>query len=677
MPLKKGNSRAAVSSNIRELKATGRPQKQAVAIALATARRRADGGRIADMVAPTTSRKADRGVMPTLVDEIGRAVIDFYFGGSHQAASFPAEGAPKTTTGRRTPLAAAKPQRIDLAALRAARDPRPANPGEDDEPGFADGGGTISEEDDFRNLSPIDALRAEHALMNAAEPDEATKAQNAEALARSVPIVSNALGVRDYDQAATDYREAAGRDDQGGMENAGRRKLIAAASAVMPSMPKIGPGAVAGAADRAGVFALERDPAKVELARTLVDKAPKSVGVRDMDQMNQTVHKLTGLTFGAEGAPMKEIPDTNMKIIGRPESFKPKRLDEVIDHPRLFQETGKLNLRETPVVFDEDIAKNVKSRILPDGTFSIYSTGAKTERGLKENLIKMLQYKLSEAGDLAGSVRHGLGKNLQRLDNTATAVEQSMMRGEIPVELGQPYVAQLRRQLDDLKQDHAWASGRWEGRGEPPAATIDRDISRRGAGNIVSKQAQRRLRGGDAYPMSDQPIALPRQIVIPQNLDSPEKLREFVTNWARYGQGRRFASGGRVKRALDRAHGKLATGGGFKGDTGGREDAVPVKVPAGVYVIPADVVSALGQGNSLAGMRVLSGLFPKPRAKKEGVKRGVGIIVSHGEFLIPVDQVEKLGDGDVNKGHQLLDQFVVHARQKNIQHLQALPGPKQ
>ena len=39
MPLKKGKGKAVVSANIRELKASGRPQRQAVAIALAEARR--------------------------------------------------------------------------------------------------------------------------------------------------------------------------------------------------------------------------------------------------------------------------------------------------------------------------------------------------------------------------------------------------------------------------------------------------------------------------------------------------------------------------------------------------------------------------------------------------------------------------------------------------------------
>ncbi len=40
MPLEKGKSRKVISSNIRELKMSGRPHKQAIAIALDKARKK-------------------------------------------------------------------------------------------------------------------------------------------------------------------------------------------------------------------------------------------------------------------------------------------------------------------------------------------------------------------------------------------------------------------------------------------------------------------------------------------------------------------------------------------------------------------------------------------------------------------------------------------------------------
>src|SRR5271170_8068816 len=41
----------------------------------------------------------------------------------------------------------------------------------------------------------------------------------------------------------------------------------------------------------------------------------------------------------------------------------------------------------------------------------------------------------------------------------------------------------------------------------------------------------------------------------------------------------------------------------------GRTDHVPMHVQSGAYVIPADIVSSIGQGNSLNGLAVLRGMF--------------------------------------------------------------------
>lgn len=129
-------------------------------------------------------------------------------------------------------------------------------------------------------------------------------------------------------------------------------------------------------------------------------------------------------------------------------------------------------------------------------------------------------------------------------------------------------------------------------------------------------------------------------------------------------------------RALDLAR-RYATGGAVHagpvvGATGGRTDALPISVEAGSYVVSADVVSALGEGNSLAGFKALEKMFGKP----SGVRGApVDIKISDGEFVISPSQVAKVGGGDIQQGHKALDQWMRRARAANVKNLSQLPPP--
>jgi hypothetical protein len=116
--------------------------------------------------------------------------------------------------------------------------------------------------------------------------------------------------------------------------------------------------------------------------------------------------------------------------------------------------------------------------------------------------------------------------------------------------------------------------------------------------------------------------------------------------------------------------------GALTGATGGRADKLPMKVPNGSHVIPADVVSALGQGNSQNGHKVLASLFPHSSSpQKRAGGGGVDIMASDGEFVVSPEDVEEAGRGDAEHGHNVLDHFIVHTRKQNIQHLSKLPAP--
>ena len=133
----------------------------------------------------------------------------------------------------------------------------------------------------------------------------------------------------------------------------------------------------------------------------------------------------------------------------------------------------------------------------------------------------------------------------------------------------------------------------------------------------------------------------------------------------------------------------------------GRTDHLPMNVKSGSYVIPADIIGAMGEGNTMAGFKIAKRMFSsKPYMQGSspygsgkmpyaggstpyGAKLATGgsapaveIVAAGGEYVIDPEDVTRLGEGDIDHGHEILDHFVTGYRKKTIDTLKKLPGPK-
>lgn len=125
----------------------------------------------------------------------------------------------------------------------------------------------------------------------------------------------------------------------------------------------------------------------------------------------------------------------------------------------------------------------------------------------------------------------------------------------------------------------------------------------------------------------------------------------------------------------------------FHSDVAGRTDRLPRTVPADSFVFPADVVSALGQGNTLAGSKILDGIFGKVKLAAGGPAGNSSVIVAGGEYLAPRDKLESIGQRlraakqssaktDLNAGHEWARGFVDKVRKHQMDFLKTAPKPK-
>ena len=144
---------------------------------------------------------------------------------------------------------------------------------------------------------------------------------------------------------------------------------------------------------------------------------------------------------------------------------------------------------------------------------------------------------------------------------------------------------------------------------------------------------------------------------------------------------KKLATGGSADDPQEHHFINFKKGGMIDSDIPGRTDEIPMNVASGAYVLPADIPSALGQGNTMAGKSILDNMFgtddsPQMAAGGPVDDDHVPIIAAGGEYLIHPNKVKEIGQGDMAKGHKVLDKFVLHTRAEHIKTLKKLKPPK-
>ena len=409
---------------------------------------------------------------------------------------------------------------------------------------------------------------------------------------------------------------------------------------------------------------------------------------------DQDVFQKSGWSFSQNGMPMKEIVDSGAKIKKVPGTTDEYRLDHpagdfhaIYEMPnfKLDPSLGKGRAHMNPMTGQIVIGdpKDVTSALHEVQHVIGKYEGLPRGAGLKTPNEDILQRELFQ------------GQNLPEYQKELIREYDKRMANPKPTS---PEV------LEKLKS----------GRNTALAMAYTHDPGENLA-NAVRYRYQKPLRYLQHPEQSNLvPYALQGKGLWDESFDKPWNWRGPEAAYRKEASGGRtkFADGGFNKgfnpmKAMSIGLSRDASRGLLKSEVPGRTDHINTNVPQGAYIIPADIVSGMGQGNTDAGGAILGklmnrgpynmnvqrskagsragfrhsskGFVPKVPLASGGVAHAgkpTPIAAAGGEFVVDPAHVRNLGHGDIDLGHDILDAFVKHQRSKLIKTLRKLPGPK-
>lgn len=510
----------------------------------------------------------------------------------------------------------------------------------------ADGGAA----DPFAGMSPIDALKLSLEARNrqVVPPEQAAenRRRNLNTLVEMIPGPANVKSAEDAVGQVGSAVGAAGRGDYAGAGQSALLGLLSALGAISGGPGgRLAENAARGASSRAGVFV------PLEGRRAQIASEMRDEGMPPGD-----IYRETGVIIGHEGRPRTEIPDYGMTVkAGAPGGVS--TLGEHVSHPQLFERYPEM--RDLPVQWRAPEPNYWTSADDPLTGALLLSTD---HPQLAPEVAKLLQYAVSRREGMPRAIRHGYERAKADLRETATRAAEASphVRG---VDAATDYIGSLLHRVDLLKSITRDKGSR----------AADMFAQRGTAGNVDARTARARSKGdySEVFPYSlrapylpkageQKPLGFSRAVSLPPEGASPKEVARFIEDWHRRGSA--------LSARLERASGGRVASGAIRGASGGRADDVRASLAEGSYVVPADVVAALGDGNSDAGHDALQRLAPGSRAPRRGGGR-VPALVSHGEHVLPPETVARAG------GYEALDGLVKTTRARYARRLESLPGP--
>lgn len=531
---------------------------------------------------------------------------------------------------------------------------------------YADGGGVT---DPLAGMGPTELtkLRAELAARKTVTPAErrANLWQTAEEVAGVLPVIGNVLSARDAVQSGGDTATAVREG----------RWPAAAGNAALTGLA--GLGAVLGLPTGRAAGAAAKDAGRTTrvfagpTAKTADMKALKRAeAMRAAGADRADIWKKTGWFWGADGKPRFEISDEGARL----------------ENDRLIHPGYEAAYGDVPAVYQQHDLDTLGRYHPASDSHNAYIT-------------------MRTGADVGGTHLHELQHHIQSIEGTAKggskgANDYRQLAGEVEarnVQARRNWDAKRRRDMapwrtqdvPDERQIVRFEAGAQDSKlvnaetDDPVSGFRDFYYQREGKPDVYINGIHRAdenphqfwiewIKGAEKNDLGPADMKAIIRGIKERYPDVTEIAGNRITG-ARKATGAKgvatlpvdkFARGGKTGRAVRRARG---VHGAVRGSTGGREDARAVDVPAGSYVIPADVVAALGDGNSEAGQRLLTRRVGRARRATGG---SVPVQLSDGEFVLPPSAVADMGGPDA------LDQLLLRTRHQYADNLKQLPGPR-